>query len=113
MLDKDKLLQYNKIIKGKRDDKMITLQFTLVSTTGQYKPMSTLLQVPSLKEYNANSQEYKNKAIRKMCIQRHTDGYYLKKYGYTHMKIRVFDKEKIAKENAERYERIKKEKGWV
>ena len=91
---------------------MVTLQFTLVSTTGKYKPMSTLIEVPSIKEYNSNSEEYKKKAIRKMCIQRKTDGYYLKKNGYTQMKVRVYDKQKIEQENAARYEQIKKERGW-
>lgn len=92
---------------------MTTLQFTLFSTTGKYKPMSTLIEVPSIKEYNNNPEEYKKKAIRKMCIQRKTDGYYLKKYGYTQIKVRVYDKQKIEQENAERYEQIKKERGWT
>ena len=48
-----------------------------------------------------------------MCIQRKTDGYYLKKYGYTQIKVRVYDKQKIEQENAERYEQIKKERGWT
>ena len=34
----------------------------------------------------------------------------LKKYEYTRAKVRRYDKEKIAKENAERYEKIKEEK---
>lgn len=92
---------------------MATLQFTLFSTTGKYKPMSILIEVPSIKEYNNNPEEYKKKAIRKMCIQRKTDGYYLKKYGYTQMKVRVYDKKKIEQENAARYEQIKKERGWT
>lgn len=97
---------------------MITLQFTLTSTmltesgTPKYKPMSTLLEVPSVKEYNSNPEVYKSKAIRKMCIQRKTDGYYLKKNGYTQLKVRVYDKAKIEQENKERYEQIKKERGW-
>lgn len=97
---------------------MITLQFTLTSTmltesgTPKYKPMSTLLEVSSVKEYNSNPEVYKSKAIRKMCIQRKTDGYYLKKNGYTQLKVRVYDKAKIEQENKERYEQIKKERGW-
>lgn len=97
---------------------MITLQFTLTSTmltesgTPKYKPMSTLLEVPSVKDYNNNPEEYKSRAIRKMCIQRKTDGYYLKKNGYTQLKVRVYDKAKIEQENKERYEQIKKERGW-
>ena len=92
---------------------MATLQFTLFSTTGKYKPMSTLIEVPSIKEYNNNPEEYKKKSIRKMCIQSKPAGYYLKKYGYTQIKVRVYDKAKIEQENAARYEQIKKERGWT
>ena len=98
---------------------MVTLQFTLTSTmltesgTPKYKPMSTLLEVPSVKEYNNNPEVYKSQAIRLMCFQRKTDGYFLKKNGYTQMKVRVYDKAKIEQENAARYEQIKKERGWT
>lgn len=91
---------------------MTTLQFTLFSTTGKYRPISTLLDVPSVREYNANASKYKEQAIVKMCVKNKTDTYYLNKYGYTKIKVRVYDKEKIEQENKERYERIKKERGW-
>ena len=92
---------------------MTTLQFTLFSTTGKYKPMSTLLEVPSVREYNNNSSKYKEQAIVKICIKNRTDTYYLNKYGFTKIKVRVYDKEKIEQENKERYERIKRERGWT
>lgn len=88
------------------------IQFTLFSEGNKYKPMSTVLEVASVEEYKARPQEYKNKAISKICVQRKTEPFYLKKYGYTRMKVRVFDKDKIEQENKERYEQIKKERGW-
>ena len=68
----------------------MTLQFTLFSNGG-YKPMSCLLEVPSVQEYNANSKEYKNKAIQKICAKRYMGAYELKKYGYTQIKVRKYE----------------------
>lgn len=87
------------------------LQFTLFTTTGQYKPVSTILEVSSLEEYKANARQYKDKAIKKIAQQRLWDNKDLIRYGYTTMKVRVYDKEKIAQINAERYEKIKKANG--
>lgn len=89
------------------------LQFTLFTTTGQYKPVSTILEVSSLEEYKANARQYKDKAIKKIAQQRLWDNKDLIRYGYTTMKVRVYDKEKIAQINAERYEKIKKANGWT
>lgn len=86
------------------------IQFTLFSEGNKYKPMSTVLDIPSVEEYKAKPQEYKDKAITKICIRRKTEPYYLKKYGYTRLKVRVYDKEKIAQENAERYKKAREER---
>lgn len=89
------------------------LQFTLFTTTGHYKPVSTVLEVSSLEEYRANARQYKDKAIKKIAQQRLWDNKDLIRYGYTTMKVRVYDKEKIAQANAKRYEQIKKANGWT
>lgn len=91
---------------------MKTLQFTLFSATGNYKPMSTLLEVESVRYYNEHTKEVQEKAIKKICIKRNTTPQDLKRYGYTKIKVRVYDKEKIEQEKKERYEQIKKERGW-
>lgn len=91
----------------------MTLQFTLFCTTGQYKPISTLIQVDSVSEYNNNYKEYREKAIRKIAQQRYWTNADLTRYHYTKLKVRVYDKEKIARENAERYKKIKEENGWT
>lgn len=72
---------------------MITLQYTLFSTTGKYKPVSTLVNVESVKYYNENKKEVKRKAIEKICVKRYWTKEDLIKYGYTTSKIRVFSKE--------------------
>ena len=92
---------------------MIDLQCTLFSTTGKYKPMSTIVKVESVAYYNAHKSEIQTRAIQKICAQRNTEWWCLKRDGFTRMKVRVYDKEKIDAENAARYERIKKERGWA
>jgi len=88
------------------------IQFTLFCSTGQYKPMSTLLDISSIEEYKTNAIAYKTKAIQKICNQRYMGKQDLIKYHYSKMKVRVYDPEKIQKEKEERYARIKAERGW-
>lgn len=88
------------------------IQITLVSNKG-YKPMSTIIEVPDAATFNLHKQEYQQRAAVKICAQRHMTARDLVNYGYTGIKCREYDKEKIARENAERYEKIKKERGWT
>lgn len=92
---------------------MIQIQVTLLSTTGKYKPVSCLVDAESGEYYLEHKKEVQQKGIIKICQKRLWQQYHLKQYGYTRCKMRVYDKEKIAKENAERYEQIKRERGWV
>ena len=91
---------------------MIQIQLTLYSESGKYRPMSTIVEVESIAYYNAHKQEILNRAIQRISVQRKMDIWAMKKYGYTKLKARVYDREKIEQENKERYERIKKERGW-
>lgn len=90
----------------------IQIQITILSDKG-YRPLSTLIEVDNAQEYIANKAKYQQDAILKICANRHMTIRDLRKYGYTRIKAREYDKEKIAQENAERYERIKKERGWA
>lgn len=92
---------------------MIQLQCTLFSTTGKYRPMSTIVKVESAKYFNEHKQEIQTRAVQKICAEKRTEPWCLKRDGFSKMKIRVYDKEKIEAEKAERYEQIKKERGWV
>lgn len=88
------------------------VQITLMSNSG-YKPMSTIIEVKDAIDFKLNKNAYVQKAAVKICAQRHMTARDLSKYGYTKVASREYDKEKIARENAERYERIKKERGWA
>ena len=90
---------------------MIKLQITLTSTEG-YKPMSTIVEITDKKEYLFKRKEIHNKAIVKICAQRHMTLKDLARFGYTEIKTREYDPTAIAKANAERYEQIKAERGW-
>lgn len=91
---------------------MVQLQLTLYSESGKYRPMSTIVEVESVAYYNTHKQEVQNRAIQRISAQRKMDVWAMKKYGYTKLKARVYDREKIEQENKERYERIKEERGW-
>ena len=90
----------------------IQIQITIMSDKG-YRPLSTLIEVDNAQEYINNKVKCQQDAVLKICANRHMTTRDLRKYGYTQIKAREYNKEKIAQENAERYERIKKERGWA
>ena len=45
------------------------LQVTLIDKTNKYKPLSTLVDIPSIKEYNENKTKYLKSAIQKICCK--------------------------------------------
>lgn len=84
-------------------------QVTLFCADGKYKPVSALVKMPSkvdLKDEKIKK-EIQTKGIQKICIKRLWSNVDLKKYGYTRIKIREYDIEKINEENKKRYEEIK------
>lgn len=80
-------------------------QVTLMCADGKYKPVSCIVKTDL-----TDIKEIKKKGIEKICRQRRWGKFELVSYGYTKAKIREYDKEKIAQEKAERYEKIKEEK---
>lgn len=92
-------------------------QVTLLCETGEYKPVSSIVKIDTLEYTKLGKIEYvkeiRKRGIIKICQKRYWTNTDLKKYHYTKIKTREYDKEKIAKENAERYEQIKKERGWT
>jgi hypothetical protein len=89
----------------------ITLQFSVFSHKG-YKPLSTLLEV-NYEDYLKDKQKFKSQAVFNICAKRHMTFKDLKKYGYEELRVRYYDPEKIEQEKQERYEQIKKERGWT
>jgi len=92
-------------------------QVTLLCTTNQYKPVSTIVKYNMSDYLNRTNDEHikaiKDKGIKQICIKRNWTSKDLLKYSYLKCKIREYDKEKIDKQNKERYEQIKKERGWT
>lgn len=92
-------------------------QVTLICETGQYRPVSAIVKADTNKLAEMGKTAYINdirkRGITKICEKRYWSGANLKQYHYTRVKMREYDKEKIEKENAERYEKIKRERGWV
>ena len=89
------------------------VQVTVFSSKG-YKPVSTLVEVPTKEWLKNKGIDYKPKALGKICQKRlWTKADLLYKYGYTKVKMRVYDQEKIKEENEKRYEEIKRERGWT
>jgi hypothetical protein len=92
---------------------MFQLQVTMMSNKG-FKPVSTLVNVPSVAEFKANPKKYRDEGILRICSKRKWRWSDVKQYGYdSEIKMRVYNKEKIEQEKAERYEQIKKERGWA
>lgn len=85
---------------------MIKLQVTLFSTTGKYRPISTLVNVESIEYFKEHKNEVYKRAIENICHNRRTSWNDLKKDGYTQVKFREYDKEKI--EQQKKIELLKK-----
>ena len=76
--------------KDNNNNNNIIIQITLFSTTGKYKPVSTLLEVESVAWYKEHARECKESAIRKICLQRNWTGKDLTNFGYTSLKVRNY-----------------------
>ena len=72
---------------------MIQIQVTLCSTQG-YRAMSAIINVSSATEYLAKKDHYNAQAVTAMLAKRYMTTADLRKYGYTTLKTRVYDKEK-------------------
>ena len=89
-------------------------QVTLFCVTDKYKPVSCIVKVDT----DGLSREslkatVRTKGITKICAQRYWSRSDLVRLQYTKVGIREYDKEKIEREKQERYEQIKKERGWA
>lgn len=83
-------------------------QVTLSTTNNKYKPVSCIITTDL--DLENNKKEIINLGVTKICQKRYWTKRDLVNYGYLKAKVRLYDKEKIAEENAARYEKIKQEK---
>lgn len=87
-------------------------QVTLFDTENHYKPISCIVKYEqdNDEDLSKNLQIRKlisRKGVEKICAKHYWSGKDLIKYHYTRVRIRLYDKDKIARENKERYEAIK------
>ena len=81
-------------------------QVTLLCTPGAYKPVSCIVKCNA----ELSKKEIRTKGLIKIMSKRHWTKADLTKYGYTKIKIREYDKEKIEFEKKLHYELIKEQK---
>lgn len=74
---------------------MIKLQVTLFSASGKYKPISTIVEVESLEYYVNNKRAVQKRAVANICHNRRMTIESLKEAGYTLIKAREYDRDKI------------------
>ena len=79
---------------------MIKLQVTLFCESGKYKPISTIVNIESMEYYEENKKQVQQKAIENICHKHYTSWNNLKKDGFTKVKVREYDIEKIEKDKA-------------
>lgn len=73
---------------------MERIQFTMYSTTGKYKPISTVIAVESISWAKEHKEELKQRGVAKICVDRKTDVWALQRNGYTKIKMRVYQRER-------------------
>lgn len=83
---------------------MIKMQLTIFDKEGHYKPISTIVEVESVDYYKANKSKIQSIAIQNICHNRCISFTELQKQGYTVIKAREYDKEKIAETNRKKKE---------
>ena len=79
---------------------MIKLQITLFCESGKYKPISTIVNIESMEYYKENKKQVQQKAIENICHKHYTSWSNLKNNGFTKVKVREYDLEKIEREKA-------------
>jgi len=71
------------------------LQVTFFHNEGKYKPVSTIIEVESIEQYEQHKAQEQRKALMNIAHYRHTTPQVLIKQGYTKVKIREYDIDKI------------------
>ena len=80
----------NNINNNNKDNNKVIIQITLFDNSNKYKPISTLIEVESIKYYKEHKQEIHTKAIQKICAKRQWTAKDLLKYNYIKLKARNY-----------------------
>lgn len=71
------------------------LQVTLFDKNKKYKPMSTIVEIESMEYYEQNKGEVQKRALLNIAHQRRTLPQDIMKQGFTQIKVREYNIEKI------------------
>lgn len=89
-------------------------QVTLMCNNGKYKPVSCIIKKDTelIKTIGKDNfiKELRKDGITKICQKRYWTSKDLSRYGYSSVKLREYDKEKIAEAAKAKYEAIKEAK---
>lgn len=77
---------------------MIKMQVTLFDKDNKYRPLSTLIDVESIEEFQENKKQYLKKAIEKIAAKKYLSISELKKQGFTLLKTREYTAERIERD---------------
>lgn len=89
------IIRVTKEIEKKGIDKMIDLQVTFFHKENKYKPISTIIKVESLEYYKENSRKQQIRALENIAHYRRTTPTELIQQGFTQVKVREYNKQKI------------------
>ena len=73
---------------------MLYANFILISSKGR-QPLTRRVEVPDLKEFVKNRATIQERAIMRLCKDRHMTVRDLQTYGYNQIKVEFYTKEKI------------------
>ena len=71
------------------------IQVTFFHNEGKYKPVSTIIEVESMEQYEQHKAEQQKRALLNIAHYRYTTPNDLIKEGYTKVKVREYDIDKI------------------
>lgn len=66
------------------------IQVTLFDKSGKYRPVSTLVKVENMEEFEKDKERIKSEGIKKILIKRGWGRRELMKYNYLTCKMRVY-----------------------
>lgn len=69
------------------------IQVTLFDKSGKYRPVSTLVKVENMEEFEKDKERIKSEGIKKILIKRGWGRRELMKYNYLTCKMRVYPEE--------------------
>lgn len=68
---------------------MVTIKVTIISDRGR-RPVSTLITVKDMEDWNAHSKAHKQRALQNICAKKYWDSRDLKMYGYSKIKAEIY-----------------------